>query len=334
MTIAPSPGVLNEQPPPARNSGVSIVMPCYEAAGTLAKALRSVLYEASQNDVIIIDDGSTDETLAIAEACVPGARVLTGPNRGASAARNRGIAETTAEWLLFLDADDLLTPGTIAARLEAARKSGADVIIADWEEMLDDGIGPPRPGPRRSIDWAALTEDAELATATHVWAPPAAILYRRSLVESIGGFRLDLPVIQDARFLFDAAYHGARFAHAPHVGAKYRIAPGSLSRRDPARFWEDCLRNGRQIEALWRARGTFSAARRQGVHGIYNGAARGLFTVAHPSYFAAQEAQRSLGLPVPYHTRIAAPLAHLIGLSAARSMLSFARSTVRTVWRA
>ena len=69
-------------------------------------------------------------------------------------------------------------------------------------------------------------------------------MYRRSLVEKIGGFREDLPVIQDARFLFDAAYHGARFAHSAHVGARYRISPQSLSRRDPARFWRDALLNG------------------------------------------------------------------------------------------
>jgi glycosyltransferase involved in cell wall biosynthesis len=248
-------------------------------------------------------------------------RVLTGPHHGVSAARNRGISETTAGWLLFLDADDLLMPGTIVARLETARACDADVVICDWEEMIDDGNGALRPGPRRSIDWRALAEDAELATATHVWAPPAAILYRRSLVEKIGGFRTDLPVIQDARFLFDAACHGARFAHSAGVGAKYRVDPGSLSRRSPARFWEDVLRNGQQIEALWRERGKFGAARRQAVLGIYNNATRGLFAVAHPAYFAAVEAQRSLGLPLPRHARVTAPLARLIGLGAARSML-------------
>jgi glycosyltransferase involved in cell wall biosynthesis len=276
-------------------------------------------------EVVVIDDGSTDATLAIAQSFAQSfaraVRVLTGPNRGASAARNWGIAETTAEWLLFLDADDMLTPGTVAARLETAKATGADVVICDWEELVDDGSGTPRPGASRAIAWHALAKDAELAAGTHVWAPPAAILYRRTLVEKIGGFRLDLPVIQDARLLFDAACHGARFAHAPHVGARYRIAPASLSRRDPARFWEDVLLNGRQIEALWRARGTFTLERRQGVLGIYNNAARGLFAAAHPSYFAAVEAQRGLGLTLPRHARVAAPLARLVGLGAARSVL-------------
>ena len=66
-------------------------------------------------------------------------RVLTGPNRGVSAARNRGIAETAGEWIVFLDADDLLIPGTLRRRLETAEATGADVVVCDWQEFLDRG---------------------------------------------------------------------------------------------------------------------------------------------------------------------------------------------------
>jgi hypothetical protein len=99
------------------------------------------------------------------------------------------------------------------------------------------------------------------------------------------------------------------------------VAAGSLSRQDPALFWTCVLRNGRQIEALWRARGALDAARRQAIHGIYNHAARGLFVLAHPTYFEAVAALRSVGLPLPRHSRIATPLARLLGLGAARSIL-------------
>lgn len=158
--------------------------------------------------------------------------------------------------------------------------------------------------------------------ATRVWATTAALLYRRSMVERIGGFRSDLPVIQDARFLFDAAYHGARFARSSHVGARYRILPGSLSRRNPARFWEDVLLNGQQIEALWRAKGSFDEEHRNAVFGIYNNAGRGLFAAGHSRYFDAIERQRQLGVPLPPQCRVVAQLARLVGLRAARSMLS------------
>jgi glycosyltransferase involved in cell wall biosynthesis len=300
---------------------VAIVIPCHNAERTLGATLKSALSQRGVLEVIAVDDGSSDATLAVVRSFEPRTRVVTGPNGGVSAARNRGIAETTADWLQFLDADDLLEPDTVAARLHTARASGADVVICDWEETLDEGSGKAAAGPRRSVDWRALAADAEIATATHVWAPPAAILYRRGLVERIGGFRTDLPVAEDARFLFDAAYRGARFAHSAHIGARYRVAAGSLSRQDPALFWTCVLRNGRQIEALWRARGALDSARRQAIHGIYNHAARGLFALAHPCYFEAVAALRSVGLPLPHHSRIATPLARLLGLGTARSIL-------------
>jgi hypothetical protein len=304
---------------------IAVIVPCYNAASTLAATLESVLAQQCVAETLVIDDGSTDDSLAIARAFEPAVRVLTGPNQGVSAARNRGIAETTAPWLLFLDSDDLLTPQTLEMRLSSAGGVDADVIISDWEEMIDEG-GTITAGRHRAIDWPALNANAELATAIHVWATTAAILYRRSLVHKIGGFRPDLPIIQDARFLFDAAYHGARFAQSPHVGAQYRILAGSLSRRNPARFWEDVLLNGQQIEALWRAKGPLDDEHRSAVLGIYNTAGRGLFVAGHPRYFEAVERQRQLGLALPRHSQVAAPLARLVGLRAAHSMLSLVQS--------
>jgi len=142
-------------------------------------------------------------------------------------------------------------------------------------------------------------------------------------VGRIGGFRADLPVIQDARFFFDAAYHGARFARSEHLGAKYRVLPQSLSRRNPGRFWEDVLKNGIQIEALWRARGELSSQQISGLLAIYNNSARGLFSAESLGYFQAVDRQYALTNAVPLHSRIAAPLARLVSLPRARQMLAW-----------
>ena len=220
---------------------MSVVIPCFDTSATLGAAIESAIEQRGYEvETIVVDDGSTDNSLEIARSFEPRVRVLTGPNRGVSAARNRGIAATASEWIVFLDADDLLVPGTLRRRLETAEATGADVVVCDWQEFSDCGDGVVD-GAVRSVDLAALEADAEIGCATHVWATTAALMYRRSLVEKIGGFREDLPVIQDARFLFDAAYHGARFAHSPHLGARHRLSPQSLSRRDPARFWRDCF---------------------------------------------------------------------------------------------
>ena len=142
-------------------------------------------------------------------------------------------------------------------------------------------------------------------------------MYRRGLVEKIGGFREDLPVIQDARFLFDAAYHGARFAHSAHVGARYRITPQSLSRRDPARFWRDALLNGQQIETLWRRRRALTSRQMTALADIYNGAAHGLFRAGDPAFREALAALRACGLPVGRRNQLAEFLSDIAGQSRA-----------------
>ena len=305
---------------------LSVIVPCFNASGTLGGTIESALSDGDVSaEIVVSDDGSIDSSLAVARSFEPRVRVLSGPNRGVSAARNWGIAESTGEWLIFLDADDQLLPGTVEKRLKAAAENPqADVVVCGWQELIDAG-GSASEGPVRAMDRAAMEADAEVATAAHVWAPPAALMYRRALVEKIGGFRLDLPVIQDARFLFDAAYHGACFAFSDHVGALYRIQPGSLSRRSPARFWQDILLNGTQIEALWRARGGLSVKQRDALASIYNHAARGLFAAGSPHYFDAVERQRALGGPLPRHSRIAPPLARTLGLRSARRLFAMVK---------
>jgi glycosyltransferase involved in cell wall biosynthesis len=301
--------------------GVAVIVPCFNAALTLGATLDSAIRQGDvARQITVVDDGSTDDTLSVARAFEPRVRVLNGPNRGVSAARNRGVAETAGEWILFLDADDVLLPGTLNRRLDTAATSGADVVICDWQEFIDDGKSITA-GPVRSVDMESLVADPELACSTNTWATTAALIYHRSLVGRIGGFRYDLPIIQDARFLFDAAYHGARFAHSPHVGARYRVQAKSLSRCDPVRFWRDILLNGKQIEQLWRGRGPLSLAQREALRGIFDNAGRGLFAAGDPACLKAFEFQRGLGLPLPRHPRIAGLLARAVGLGPARQVL-------------
>ncbi|HZT88952.1 MAG TPA: glycosyltransferase [Stellaceae bacterium] len=298
---------------------VAIVIPTWNAAATLTETIVSAL---GQNflaaEIVVADDGSEDGSAAIAAGFAPRVRLVAGPHRGVSAARNRGIAAVSGDWIVFLDADDLLLPGTLLRRLRTAEAAAADIVVCDWAEF-GDGPVTVRSAERE----LAAADDLEAACAASLWAPPAALMYRRSLVEKIGGFRADLPVIQDARFLFDAVRHGGRLVRSAHVGARYRITPRSLSRRDSTGFWRDVLHNGRQIEALWRAQGVLSPARCAALAGIYDNAARGLLRAAHPAYFDAAERQRRIGGPMPLHPRLAVPLARTVGLHATRRLFRF-----------
>jgi glycosyltransferase involved in cell wall biosynthesis len=301
---------------------VAVVIPCYNAETTLAASVLSATTQHLQPQVVIIDDGSTDNSLSIARSFEPQVRVMTGPNRGVSFARNMGISVTTSEWILFLDADDMLKPDTLARRIEVAKSKSADVVICDWMEEFTDKLGRIVEGQRRNVDRSAIEKNAELIIAKNVWAPTAAILYRRSIVNHVGGFRVDLPIIQDARFLFDAVYSGARIAIAEHIGAIYRMQPGTLSRRDPGEFWSDVLKNAKQIEELLRKRRPLSKEDISVLADMYNDTARGLFDADRVEYFDAVERQYALGTKLPLHTRLARPLARAIGVRGARLLLS------------
>ncbi len=241
---------------------ISVVIPCYNAAATIAETIESALAQDVDKEIIVVDDGSTDASQAALAAFGPRIRSVATENRGASAARDTGTALATGAFIQYLDSDDLLTPGTLATRLAALEDSGADVAHTDWRRFSIGADGATVDGPVVKPDVADIAADAEAATASgRFWAPPAALLYRRSAVERIGGWHPSLPVIQDARFLFDIAASGALFVHAPGVGARYRVSADSLSRRNVGRFVADCAFNAREIEALWRARSALSAGR-------------------------------------------------------------------------
>lgn len=302
---------------------VSIIIPAYNAAATLRAAIESALSQPVAKEIVVVDDGSTDATGAVAQSFGEAVTLLSGPNQGVSAARNRGIAASSGAWIVFLDADDLLAHGTLERRLGCATTS-SDVIIADWEEFIDDGRTGTDRGVRKSVDWAALTCDAQAAIASHVWATTAAILYPRGIVERIGGFRTDLPIIQDARFLFDAALRGARFVHADHLGAHYRVVDGSLSRRNPERFWLDVLLNGQQIEEHWNASCTLSPEREAVLARIYDVAARGLLRAGHDGFRSAVKAgarctSRTLFL------RLAGAMVPVLGVSGTKTLMKALR---------
>lgn len=90
---------------------VSTIIPCYNGAEFLAETLESVLQQTyPAHEIIVVDDGSTDDSAAIAESFGSPVRVVRQENRGESVARNRGIDEASGDWIAFLDADDIWKP--------------------------------------------------------------------------------------------------------------------------------------------------------------------------------------------------------------------------------
>jgi glycosyltransferase involved in cell wall biosynthesis len=252
------------------------VVPCRNAAPWLAETLASVLHQTGPSlELIVVDDGSDDASPAIAETAGPRVRLLRQPPRGVSAARNAGTAAAAGEFLQYLDADDLLEPFTLEARVSALESSGADVALTPWVRWKAGADGVFRAG---AVERTTLGPRPEIDLLTDAWWPPGAILYRRAIVDRIGGWREDLPIIQDARFLLDSALHGGRFVQLAGTGLKYREHGHSLSRRDPLAFAADCYRSAADLEWQWTREGTLDDERRNALVRVYAHVARATFT--------------------------------------------------------
>src|SRR6266536_3807986 len=189
---------------------VSVVIPCYNAERFVAETLDSAFTQTYLNtEIIVVDDGSTDGSAELIHAYSNRVRAEFGPNRGASAARNRGTALARGEFIQYLDADDLLMPDAIEQRVATLRKTGADAVYSDWERLVEIEPGVFEVGDRVAQRIEDFHNIPETAMLIGFWVPPAALMYRRSLVGKVGGWQEKLAVFEDGRFLLDAALVGA-----------------------------------------------------------------------------------------------------------------------------
>ena len=127
--------------PVGSTTSVSVVIPAKNVAAYVGETLASALAQGEVTEVIVVDDGSTDNTIAIVRAIRdPRLRLMTNDSAGVSAARNLGARHASGEWLLFLDADDRLRPGAVAALLAAARGAPRAVLVyGDYNTIDSEG---------------------------------------------------------------------------------------------------------------------------------------------------------------------------------------------------
>lgn len=258
---------------------ISVVIPCYNAERFLAETVESVLRQTlTDYEIILIDDGSTDGTAEVIKSFGSKVRAEFGSNKGASAARNRGTELAEGKFIQYLDADDLLKPDALQCKVNALEASNADVAYSDWQKLEQNNNGEFLPGAVIARKIEDIDPDPQFAILTNFWAPTAALLYRYDIVKAIGGWNESLPIIQDARFLLDAALVGAKFVYVPGVGASYRVhKSNSLSRRNRLAFMTDVFRNASQVEAFWKANGGLTNNRCHALAYVYDLTARSLF---------------------------------------------------------
>lgn len=252
---------------------VSILMPCYNAAPWLRASLDSALGQTwPHKEIVVVDDGSTDESLAIARGYENrGVRIFPQPNAGASAARNRALRESRGALIQFLDADDLLSPRKIAGQVELLRRHPPHTVATcAW------GRFSSQPETARFVDEAVFRDFSPLeflllAAETGAMMHPSAWLVPRAVAERAGGWNEGLTLNDDGEYFarVTLASSGIAFCPDENVRSYYRSGlPGSLSRRrddrsrrsqfrslelisDALRQREDSPRTRQARAALW-----------------------------------------------------------------------------------
>lgn len=202
---------------------VSVVIPAKNVAAYIGETLASALAQSEVGEVIVVDDGSTDDTTAIVRAIRdPRLRLMTNDAAGVSAARNLGARYASGEWLLFLDADDRLRPGAAAALLTAARGAPRAVLVyGDYNTIDSEGRQIGRRGllkGRRKPSGDVLTR---LAAGNFIVNGGIA-LARAEAFRAIGGFDTSLRYCEDWHCWCRLAAIG-EFEFAPKLLLDYRL---------------------------------------------------------------------------------------------------------------
>lgn len=210
---------------------ISVVMPAYNAAAFLPQAIESVLAQTWRDfELIIVDDGSTDETLAIAEryaAQDARIRVYTQPNAGVAPTLNRGLDLAGSEWVFLMHADDLMHPNRLERQLAFIAEHPELAVASSWVEHINSK-GETIARDRSPLVTHEAVEKQYRANSPIGISHPAAAL-RKSAVLAVGGYRAQFRVNEDIDLWNRLLEKGCKILVQPECLLKYRIHGGSAS---------------------------------------------------------------------------------------------------------
>jgi glycosyltransferase involved in cell wall biosynthesis len=243
---------------------ISVVIPAYNREATVETAIRSVLWQTvPPHEVIVVDDGSTDATAARVQAVADSrVRLVTQPNGGISAARNRGIAEAGCDWVAFQDSDDEWLPRKLELQL-AALAAAPEPTDAVYCGLLitgtpeEGGTAAPTAGTRRRIAYhpdASVSPVSGRILPTLMATNPIStqtLMARRDLLLAVGAFDTALKSLVDWDIAIRLAAQGPiAFVDEPLV--VQRFTPNSIT-RDRAKRIESWIAVLEKHQALFEA---------------------------------------------------------------------------------
>ncbi|BAZ12632.1 putative glycosyl transferase [Calothrix sp. NIES-4071] len=202
---------------------VSIIIPCYNASRWITEAIDSCLHQTYSNiEIIIIDDGSTDNSLEIIQSYAAKNNHIIWrhiPHTGGNHARNVGLSLSQAEYIQFLDADDYILPEKIKHQVNFLESTGADVVYGDWCHQYHYNNGSYKLGDTKTTGQQTDILESLLGTW---WVAVAALLYRHEAIKKSVGWDETLSTAQDRDFIISVVMCGALVMYQPGCYSIYR----------------------------------------------------------------------------------------------------------------
>ncbi len=226
-----------------RSPLISVIIPMYNTGDYIEQTVKSVLTQTySKLEVVIVDDGSTDNSAKLVEALKmqdSRIRYIYQRNQGVSAARNNAISNSSGEYLAFLDSDDLWMPDKLEKQLRRLQATGMEACYCGYRMFCEDEMG--KAFPERYFEGAILTK--VIKEKVSVWT--STVLIRRSVVTDNNiAFRQGLNWSEDMEFFCKLMYLGS-FCCVRETLALYRQRPNSLSvspdRVPEIALWKDFI---------------------------------------------------------------------------------------------
>lgn len=175
------------------SDSIAVIIPTYNRATTLVRALESVYGQSRQPDeVCVVDDGSIDSTEALVKESYPNAIYIKQENKGVSSARNTGVEATTSKFLSFLDSDDEWLPNKLEAQLSALQAEPDFKLVHSDEIWIRNGKRVNQMNKHKKRGGDIFSNCLPLCVIS-----PSAVVMQRSLYVSLGGFDESLPACED-----------------------------------------------------------------------------------------------------------------------------------------
>lgn len=206
---------------------VSVIIPVYNGAAEVRRAIDSALaQEHCDVEVIAINDGSKDETASVLAEFGDRIRAINQQNSGLAKTRNNGIALATGEWVAFLDHDDYWLPKKLSQQLEAAKRTGYDVVYTNAGNFGDVG----RVAELRSEPKAMAEGDLLEPLLQDNFIVVSSVMIRRAVIKDAGCFDSSLPSVEDWDLWLKLSARGVRFAAVGEPVTMYQWRAGSMSK--------------------------------------------------------------------------------------------------------